>query len=107
MSWLGKYIDHTLLKAQASETEVLSLCSEAIKYHCKSVCVNSTWVSTACNALKGSTVIVCTVVGFPLGASTTITKVTETLQAIVDGATEIDMVINIGALKSSQSDVHT
>lgn len=93
-------IDHTLLKPDASQDEIAQLCYEARKYSFASVCVNPTHVRLAAQLLKGSPVKVCTVVGFPLGATPPAVKAFETQQAIRDGATEIDMVINIGALKS-------
>lgn len=93
-------IDHTLLKAEATKDQIEKLCSEAREYQFASVCVNPVWVKEAAHALKGSTVEVCTVIGFPLGATTTETKVFETKNAIENGATEVDMVINIGALKN-------
>lgn len=93
------YIDHTLLKAETKKDEILRLCEEARTYEFASVCVNPTWVTTAASALEGSLVKVCTVIGFPLGASTTETKAFETANAIQNGAHEIDMVINIGALR--------
>ena len=94
------YIDHTLLKADATKDQVVTLCEEAKQYSFASVCVNPTWVETAAGLLKGSDVKVCTVIGFPLGASTSDVKAFETTDAIQKGAQEIDMVINIGALKS-------
>ncbi|WP_301108143.1 deoxyribose-phosphate aldolase [Sporosarcina sp.] len=94
------YIDHTLLKADATKQQVLELCEEAKKYSFASVCINPYWVHTAAEALKGTDVKVCTVIGFPLGASTTETKVFETKDAIANGAHEVDMVLNIGALHS-------
>lgn len=101
---LAAMIDHTLLKADATRDEVLALCHEARQYKFASVCVNPGWVRTAADALTGSGVKVCTVVGFPLGATTTLTKVMETRDSIAAGADEIDMVINIGALKNRQDD---
>ncbi|MDN4607061.1 deoxyribose-phosphate aldolase [Sporosarcina highlanderae] len=98
------YIDHTLLKADAKKEEIISLCEEAKTYSFASVCVNPAWVKTASEILKGTDVEVCTVIGFPLGASTTEVKAFETKDAIEKGATEIDMVINIGALKSGDDD---
>lgn len=92
------YIDHTLLKADAKKAEIMELCQEAKQYSFASVCVNPTWVKTAASALEGSPVKVCTVIGFPLGASTSAVKAFETTNAIENGAGEIDMVINIGAL---------
>jgi deoxyribose-phosphate aldolase len=93
-------IDHTLLKPDASQDQIAQLCYEARTYHFASVCVNPAHVKLAAQLLKGSDVAVCTVVGFPLGATPGTVKAYETQQAIRDGATEIDMVINIGALKS-------
>ena len=93
-------IDHTLLKADASRGEVEKLCREAAEYQFASVCVNPTWVATCARLLQGSSVKVCSVVGFPLGATTPDVKHYETRRAIFDGAREIDMVINVGALKS-------
>jgi len=93
-------IDHTLLKPDASRTEVEKLCREAAEYHFASVCVNPTWVATCARLLQGSPVKVCSVVGFPLGATTPDVKHYETRRALFDGAREIDMVINVGALKS-------
>src|SRR5207253_9019435 len=93
-------IDHTLLKPDATESEIKHLCEEAAQYHFASVCVNPTWVrGSACN-LRGSGVPVCTVIGFPLGATLPDVKAYEARRAIFDGAREVDMVINIGALKS-------
>jgi len=96
---MNKYIDHTLLKQNATREQIITLCQEAKTYDFASVCVNPTWVSTCAEQLAGSDVKVCTVVGFPLGATTTAVKAYETKNAIDNGATEIDMVINIGALK--------
>lgn len=101
---LAARIDHTLLKPDATREQVLELCQEARQYVFASVCVNPGWVRLAADALRGSPVKVCTVVGFPLGATTTLTKVLETRDAIANGADEIDMVINIGALKNRQDD---
>jgi deoxyribose-phosphate aldolase len=97
---IAKMIDHTLLKPEASYEQVKQLCEEAIEYGFASVCINSGNVTLAVELLKGSGIPVCSVVGFPLGAATTKTKVFETKEAIENGAKEIDMVINIGALKS-------
>src|SRR5262245_45789037 len=97
---VARYIDHTLLKPEASRDEIQALCSEARTFGFASVCVNPTWVRECAALLHGSPVKVCTVVGFPLGATTADVKAYETRRAIFDGATEIDMVINIGALKS-------
>ena len=93
-------IDHTLLKPDASRAEIEKLCREAAEFHFATVCVNPAWVATAAALLRGTGVGVCSVVGFPLGATTGDVKNYETRRAIFDGATEIDMVINIGALKS-------
>ena len=93
-------IDHTLLKADATRAEIEQLCREATEFHFATVCVNPTWVSLAAAKLRGTGVGVCSVVGFPLGATTAEVKNFETRRAIYDGATEIDMVINVGALKS-------
>jgi len=97
---LAGMIDHTLLKPDATQQEIAQLCFEARKYGFASVCVNPTWVSLCAELLKGSDVKVCTVIGFPLGATSSETKAFETETAINQGATEIDMVINIGALKA-------
>jgi deoxyribose-phosphate aldolase len=101
----AKYIDHTLLKSAAAQADLEKLCQEAKKYDFCSVCVNPYWVSFAHNALKGTDVKVCTVIGFPLGASTTAVKTFETKDAVQNGADEIDMVINIGALKDKKDDI--
>ena len=93
-------IDHTLLKPDATRQEIETLCREAAQHGFASVCVNSTWVADCARLLQGSRVKVCSVVGFPLGATTADTKQFETRRAIFDGACEIDMVINVGALKS-------
>jgi deoxyribose-phosphate aldolase len=93
-------IDHTLLKPDATRQEIETLCREAAQYDFASVCVNPTWVALCARLLQGSRVKVCSVVGFPLGATTADTKHYETRRAIFDGAREIDMVINVGALKS-------
>ena len=97
---VGSLIDHTLLKADATREEIEKLCREAREFGFATVCINPTWVSTAACLLRGSPTGVCTVVGFPLGATTTDVKQYETRRAIYDGATEVDMVINVGALKS-------
>ena len=97
---VNSYIDHTLLKADANKEQILSLIDEAKKYEFASVCVNPTWVKTAAELLKDSSVKVCTVIGFPLGATTSAVKAFEAKDAIANGADEVDMVINIGALKS-------
>jgi len=99
---INKYIDHTLLKATASEEDIARLCEEAREYNFKSVCVNSSFVKFAQENLSGTDVEICSVIGFPLGAMSLEAKVFEAAQAIRDGASEIDTVINIGALKSRQ-----
>ncbi len=93
-------IDHTLLKPEASEGDIRALCDEAAKYGFASVCVNPVWVKKASEFLKGSAVPVCTVIGFPLGATLSDVKAFEARRAIFNGASEVDMVINVGALKS-------
>src|SRR5690606_21713433 len=93
-------IDHTLLKPEASKRDIERLCAEAAEFGFASVCVNPAWVKTAAAFLKGSGVPVCTVIGFPLGAAISDVKAFEARRAIFDGAREVDMVINIGALKS-------
>lgn len=92
-------IDHTILKPEATEKEIKVLCKEAIEYNFASVCVNPSMVSLAANIVEGSPVKVCTVIGFPLGATTTAIKTFETEETIKAGATEVDMVINVGKLK--------
>ena len=97
---VASMIDHTLLKPDATRRDIESLCKEAAEYSFASVCVNPTWVAECARLLRDSAVRVCSVVGFPLGATTADTKHYETRRAIFDGAREIDMVINVGALKS-------
>lgn len=97
---LSKYIDHTILKPEATKDEVLQIINEAKEYNFASVCINPYWVQLAAKNLRGTDINVCTVIGFPLGATSTFAKVSETSEAIKDGATEIDMVQNIGALLS-------
>lgn len=99
-----KMIDHTLLKQDATSEEIKKLCKEALEYNFASVCVNPTNVELAAKILNGSLVKVCTVIGFPLGANTTKIKVLEAKDAIENGATEVDMVINIGRLKDKDYD---
>lgn len=99
---IASYIDHTLLAPQAGIKEIDQLCQEAVRYGFASVCVNPIFVSSAADALEGSGVKVCTVVGFPLGATTTEDKIHESTNAIKNGADEIDMVINIGAAKDGR-----
>jgi deoxyribose-phosphate aldolase len=101
---LAGYIDHTILKPDAKEGDVIKLCREALEYKFASVCVNASNVKLADSFLHGTEVKVCTVVGFPLGATTKETKAFEAAQAIENGADEVDMVINIGALKSGKLD---
>ena len=93
-------VDHTLLKPEASESDIKKLCQEAVQYGFASVCVNPSWVKKAAEFLKGSNVPVCTVIGFPLGATLSDVKAFEARRVIFNGAREVDMVINIGALKS-------
>lgn len=95
---LNQYIDHTLLKQNSTLAQIEKLCEEARTYRFASVCVNPTWVKTCAGRLKGSDVKVCTVIGFPLGATSTQAKAFETSVALQDGADEFDMVVNIGAL---------
>ena len=97
---VASLIDHTLLKADATRQEIERLCKEAREFGFATVCINPFWVPMAASVLRGSAVGVCTVVGFPLGATTSDVKNYETRRVIFDGATEVDMVINIGALKS-------
>jgi deoxyribose-phosphate aldolase len=101
---IANMIDHTLLKPEATEEQIVQLCAEAKQYGFASVCVNPSWVKTAARELSGTDVRVCTVIGFPLGATTPETKAFETKNAIENGAREVDMVINIGALKSGADD---
>ncbi|MFR4351910.1 MAG: deoxyribose-phosphate aldolase [Roseburia sp.] len=99
-----KYFDHTILKAEATEAQVAKICEEALANNFASVCVNQYYTKFVAEKLKGSDVDVCTVVGFPLGMSDTRVKAFETKAAIEDGATEVDMVINVGALKDKKYD---
>ncbi|WP_440602565.1 deoxyribose-phosphate aldolase [Bacillus sp. GB_SG_008] len=101
----AKLIDHTLLKPDAKKEAIVTLCEEAKQHDFASVCVNPTWIETAAEILKGTDVKVCTVIGFPLGANTSETKAFETKDAIAKGATEVDMVINIGALKDKNDEL--
>lgn len=102
---LAKYIDHTLLKPEATADDIDQICAEAREYQFASVCVNPTWVRRVATNLKGSGVVTTAVIGFPLGANTTAIKAMEARRALRDGAREIDMVINVGALKSKMYDV--
>lgn len=102
---LAKYIDHTLLKPEATQSAIEALCQEAKTHDFMSVCVNPTWVPLAAKALERTDVKVCTVIGFPLGANVPEVKAFEAAKAVEDGAQEVDMVINIGALKSENWDL--
>ena len=102
---LAKMIDHTILKADATQNDIEKLCEEAKKYNFASVCVNPYWVSLTSDLLKNSTVKVCTVIGFPLGATSSESKAAETEIAILHGADEVDMVINVGAMKNNKTDI--
>ncbi|TFG13653.1 MAG: deoxyribose-phosphate aldolase [Promethearchaeota archaeon] len=97
---INKYIDHTILKPETTKRQVLQICEEALQHNFASVCVNSCYTAIVANALKDSSVKTCTVIGFPLGANTIECKVFEAKNAIQNGASELDMVLNIGALKS-------
>ena len=101
---IARLIDHTILKPDATRAEVLRVCGEARIYQFASVCVNSCWVPLVAEQLQGTDVLVCTVVGFPLGAVATDAKVAETIWAARQGATEVDMVLNVGALKGGELD---
>lgn len=100
----NKLIDHTLLKQDATPEQIMKLCLEAKEYDFMSVCVNPSYVPLAAECLKDSSVKVCTVIGFPLGMNLTRTKIDEAVQAIKEGAQEIDMVINVGMLKAGHAD---
>lgn len=104
MKRYNRYIDHTLLKADATKEDIKKLCEEALEYDLFSVCVNSSYVSYASKLLKGSDVSVAAVIGFPLGAMSTESKVFEAEDAVKKGASEIDMVINVGMLRSGEYD---
>ncbi len=104
MEKLNTLIDHTLLKPEATKDQIITLCEEAKTYEFASVMVNSSWVKLCAEQLKGTSVLVASVVGFPLGAMSTEAKVFETKQALSDGAQEIDMVINIGRLKDNDEE---
>lgn len=101
----NKFIDHTALKADTTKATITKLCDEAAQYDFASVCVNPTWVSYCADYLKDTDVKVCTVIGFPLGANTSEVKAFEAKNAIENGADEVDMVINIGALKDGNTDL--
>ncbi|GMR02524.1 MAG: deoxyribose-phosphate aldolase [Acidimicrobiia bacterium] len=102
---LAKYIDHTLLKPDATQDDIDKMCDEALEYGFAAVCINPTWVKRSAEKLRGSDVKVATVIGFPLGATTSEMKAMETRRALRDGAREVDMVINVGALKSGQHEL--
>lgn len=102
---LARYIDHTLLKPNATRAEIEKLCREALQFQFATVCINPVWVRLASGILQGSPVKVCSVAGFPLGATPADVKTYEARRAIFDGAREIDMVMNIGALKSGEDDL--
>ncbi len=100
----NKYIDHTILKADATEQDIKKLCDEAKKYEFKAICINPTWIEFAKKELKGTGIEICTVIGFPLGQMETESKIFEAKNAIKLGATEVDMVINIGWAKEGNFD---
>ncbi len=102
---LAKMIDHTLLKPEANESGIRKLCKEALEYNFASVCINPCYVKLCSDELKESEVKVCTVIGFPLGATTSEVKAFETKNAIENGAEEVDMVINVGKLKDKTSNM--
>lgn len=102
---LAAYIDHTLLKPEASVAEIKKICGEAREYHFASVCVNPSYIKLVAEELRGSGVTSCCVVGFPFGTHTPEAKAAETAQAVADGALEVDMVINVGAIKSDDWDL--
>ena len=102
---LSKYIDHTLLKATATENDIIQLCNEAIEYHFYAVCVNSCYLPLCRDTLHGSEIKIASVIGFPLGAMDIASKITEAKNVVRNGADEIDMVINIGFLKNQQYDL--
>lgn len=101
---MAGYIDHTLLKPEATEAQIEELCREAVKYSFYSVCINPSYVKTAAKSLQGSAVRICCVIGFPLGATTTAVKAFEAAEALENGAAEIDMVIHVGALKDKREE---
>ena len=104
MKTLNKYIDHTLLKPEAKREDIIEICKEAKEYDFMSVCINPNWISLVKEQLEDSDVKVCTVIGFPLGANNKETKALEAKIAVEDGADEVDMVLNIGRLKSKDYD---
>src|SRR5690242_6375163 len=99
---IARLIDHTILKPETTRDDIRNACAEALRYEFASVCVNPFWALQVAEELRGSPVKVCTVVGFPLGATSVAAKIAETLGAIRDGAQEIDMVMNIGALRGGE-----
>ncbi|OOF61507.1 deoxyribose-phosphate aldolase [Rodentibacter pneumotropicus] len=101
---IAQYIDHTVLTPEKTEKDILTLCNEAMENHFYSVCINPCYIPLAKKILQNSNVNICTVIGFPLGANTTAVKVFETENAIANGATEVDMVINVGWIKSGKWD---
>ena len=103
-SELASYIDHTLLKPEATESQIRALCAEARQWRFASVCVNPRWAATAAEELRGSRVKVCTVIGFPLGASVSAVKEFEARRAVADGADELDMVVSVGDLKAGRDE---
>lgn len=104
MNDLASYIDHTLLKPDTTESQIRALCAEARQWRFASVCVNPRWTATAAAELRGSDVKVCTVIGFPLGASVSAVKEFEARQAVADGADELDMVVSVGDLKAGRDE---
>lgn len=104
MENIAQYIDHTILNADATKTDIRRICEEAKEYNFKTVCIQPYWVKYAKELLEGTEVGITTVIGFPLGANTTEIKVAEAKQAVAEGASDVDMVINIGALKSEDYD---
>jgi len=102
---LNQYIDHTILKATATPKDIVQLCAEAIQFEFYAVCVNGSYIKLAKTELKNSKVKIAAVIGFPLGAMSTESKIAEAVQCVADGADEIDMVINIGLLKAGQADL--
>ncbi len=104
MSTIANLIDHTLLKPDATKEQIRALCHEAQTYSFAAVCVNPYWVKLAAEELAGTDIGVCTVIGFPLGADTPASKAFAAKQAVLDGATELDMVLNLGAFKSHEFD---
>lgn len=104
MNELASYIDHTLLKPEATESQIRALCAEARQWRFASVCVNPRWAATAAEELRGSRVKVCTVIAFPLGASVSAVKEFEARRAVADGADELDMVVSVGDLKAGRDE---